>query len=203
MSKNTVVEDVQKMMYDLKKKRAAAIEEIEAKKRDAEKDLVAAQAEMAEAASVTDVDAYDKASEHKRKAQIAVDMYSARCDQIMKQELISGQESDEVINSLQKYIRGLESGFTNDARAAVDAIIVLLDAYFTEVEQTMKVYKEWTLTVRDVQNVPYFPLDYKGCGLANQINESVRLLRGSIDAKQNQMRQKSMLLREAGHLFTK
>lgn len=181
MAKNPLIE-TQKKMDDLKRKRAAALAEIEKKKTDAENELLTAQEEIEEATGKMDLTAYEKASTRKQKAQIALDMYSRRCEQIKKQECITVQESEEILNGLLKYERQIEKAFANEARDTIANLLEAIKKYHSDVRDIQKVYKEWVHTIHDRQPGAYHSEDYTGNPFAVQLQNALQVLHGQLES---------------------
>lgn len=187
MAKNTPAE-VKKKMEDMKKKRAAALDQIEKKRTSVQNELITAQEEIEEATAKTDLAAYERANERKRKAQAAYDMYSHRYDQINAEEMISAKESDEILNSLLKHERGLEAALVAKVETAVNEALDAIAAYFADVETVRTVSREWVQTIRPRQEIPYHPGNYNGNLLANQLQSSLRAVLNNIENKRNYQR---------------
>ncbi len=180
MARNPLNE-VQKKMDDLKRKRAAALEEIDKKKKEAQNELTTAQEELEEATGKMDLTAYEKASARRQKAQTALDMYSMRYEQIGKQEYITVQESEEILNSLIKYERQLEKALTNEANDTIHNLLSTIDKYQSDVSEIQKVYREWIHTVHDRQPGSYHPEEYPGFPLAMQLRDGLRGILGQVE----------------------
>lgn len=180
MAKNPLIE-TQKKMDDLKRKRTAALAEIEKKKTDAENELLTAQEEIEEATGKMDLTAYEKASARKQKAQTALDMYSLRYEQIKKEECITDQESEEILNSLIKYEKQLEKVLTNEANDTILKLLSAIEVYLSEVDKTQKIYREWIYTIHARQPGMYHPEGYKGFPLATQLQNSLRGLLNQVE----------------------
>lgn len=181
MARNALSE-TQKKLDDLKRKRAAALAEIEKKKADAQNELTTAQEEIEEATGKMDLTAYEKASARKQKAQIALDMYSRRCEQIKKQECITVQESEETLNGLLKYERQLEKAFATDARDAIANLLEAIKKYHSDVRDIQIVYKEWVHTIHARHpDATYHPEDYSGHPYVTQLQNALGVLLGQLE----------------------
>lgn len=138
MAKKTVLEEVKARMQEMQDKKAGELQAIHEKKTEAQTQKEAAELALKEATERMDLDAYEEAKTARRKAQTAIDMYGGRYSQISKQEYISEEESDKVIDSLLEYEEQLAADFR---RAAAE--------YFRQLEALLKEYRS---EVADVEN---------------------------------------------------
>ena len=147
MSKQTVTEQVIARMKELRDQRSAELESIQAKQTEAQERLDAAEIAIHDATANTDLDGYKKAIAEKADAQVAIDMYAERYKQIRRQEYVSNEESDQVIDDLLKH----EDQLTCDFEAAIAAPISELKRLSAEYQENIR-NAEWTIVdwTRDI-----------------------------------------------------
>ena len=191
--KKTVTEEVKTYIEELQNQKYSALETLQKKLLDYEDERNEADRAMNDAAAEMDIDAYEEAGKAKRKAQIAIDMYNAKLDQLRKQELITEDESDQVIDRLLDYETQLADDFKTAAAEPLKTLAELLAAYKTEVREVESTLNEWqceihanyktrgltlfydnltgTQTDRGPHPVPVHNTAYTGCVEANQLSE--------------------------------
>ena len=179
MSRNMVVE-VEAKMNKLKSKKASELTSIEKKKSEVEKEILMVEKEMKEATENTDLVAYEKAKAKREKMESALEMYSGRCGQLMRQELISEKESREVLQRLVKYDEEIAVGFRKDMKEINDSLLAVIDNYLSEVQKIQRLYREWS---RDICYKPldHLPWDNPCWLLAGSIRTKINALRSQLD----------------------
>lgn len=187
MAKQTVVEEVKARMQEMQDKKAAELQAIHEKQTEAQTQKEAAELALKEATERMDLDAYEEAKAAKRKAQTAIDMYSGKYAQISKQEYISEEDSDKVIDSLLAYEDELAAGFKAAVAEPLKKLDELQKAYADAVEDVEQTIRAWTSNIhanyrnngttyadgtnRSPQPVPVRRLPYTGCSEAHQLKE--------------------------------
>ena len=157
MKRNTL-DEVQEKLRKLTAERAAELEKVEAKRKEAEKDLLTALSDVEAAAEKTDFTVYEKAKERERKAQQVVEMFSERCSQLKKQEYMSKEERDAVLRSLIKYDQQITIDFRNDVRTALNSVAAIAGEYFREGERTRNLYRDWSKAICS-ETLEFLPWD--------------------------------------------
>ena len=144
--KNTVAV-VRKQMEELRAKKDADIQTIEKKRQEAAQDAQKAQEALDNATTEMDLTAYEQAQESLRKALVTEQMYKGRADQLRRQEIISEEESDQVIDSLLAYEDALADKLAADIAPHMKALEEILTAYKSNVKETETTIAEWTSTI--------------------------------------------------------
>ena len=199
MAKQTVVEEVKARMQEMQQKKAGELETVRQKQQEAQTQKEAAELAIREATDSMDLEAYEEAKTAKRKAQTAIDMYSGKYAQISKQEYISEEDSDKVIDSLLAYEDELAAGFKAAVAEPLKKLDELQRAYFDavdDVEQTIRawtgnihanyrsagtIYRE-TGTNRAPHPVPVRTTPYTGCDEAHRLAQYIKNDKGLLDA---------------------
>lgn len=135
---NNLTQEVKKRMRELMEAKSAQLAEIESRTAEARARLEAAGAAIQKATEEMNVDSYETAKAQAAKAQAALDMYTARYDQLKAKEYISEAESDKVIDSLLEYERELEADF----KAAMVAPL----------QKLAKLHADYVAAVNDAEN---------------------------------------------------
>ncbi len=195
MAKQTVLEEVNARMEELLEKKTADLNKIADMQIDARTKIEAAGLAMKHATEVMDVDAYAEAKQNKGKAQIALDMYTGRYNQIKAQEIISERESDKVIKSLLAYEDTLAADFKAAAGEHLKALVKILEGYKEAVQDTELTLSRWqrdihanyisetttyydevtgTHTNRSKNPVPVHAMAYTGCKEATQLEDYLK-----------------------------
>lgn len=180
--------EVQDRMKELTDQRVADLKKIHTKKEEAEEQKKKAEEDLADATARMDLDAYEKAKAAVHSAQTAIDMYAARYEQIRKLEMISEEESDQVIDSVKEYEARLEKDFMKAIAEPLKQLHQIVDEYkdtVAEAEQTLHMWEQYvhanyrspgtiyaaTGTDRSPVPVPIRRLPYTGCKEANSLND--------------------------------
>ena len=190
MNKN-ITREVRERIESLKKKRAADLAEIQGKLAEARSKVDSAEQTIQLATAQMNLDAFEKATAAKQKAQTAVDMYSARYSQLVKKEFISEAESDSVIDSLLAYEDQLADDFKKKLAPMLRELVALHRNYLEAVRDTEQTMNQWQYeihanyntrgrqtwvdeitgerTVRAKTPVPVRIIPYNGCDEATQL----------------------------------
>lgn len=196
MAKQNVVAEAKDHMRELLDLKAADLETIGTRKREARAQLDAAALAMKRATEVLDMDAYAAAVEDQRKAQTALAMYSARYTQIEQQEYISETESDKTIDALLEYEEELAADFKAAIAAPLQKLDNVLADYLASVKDAEDVITEWQKSVhanystrgattrvdpltgertdRSETPVPVHRMLYEGCREAEQLRDYLK-----------------------------
>ena len=191
MATKNITKEVQERIKKLTGDKAAELAKIHQKQNEARNQIEAAGLAIKEATAVMNLEAYEKATADKRKAQAALDMYSGRYDQIRKQEYVSEAESDSVIDSLLGYEKTLEEDFKKAVAEPLKKLAELHKEYKAAVAETENTIKNWEgnihanystrgatkykdpvtgqYTDRSNTPVPVHRLPYNGCSEAIQL----------------------------------
>jgi hypothetical protein len=184
-NKTNVAAEIREQIRALTGKRLAEIAEIKSKRAEAYQQKETAENDLKVATKETNLEAYETAKLASRKAQIAIDMYTARLNQLNLQDFVTEEESTETINKLLEYEKELDDSFKKAIVPHLKALHELQEEYQRNIDNTEFVLKEWTNSIRknyisstatypDGTNrspvpVPVHQIQYTGC------NESARL----------------------------
>ena len=147
MAKKNKAQEVQARITEMIEQKAADLDAISKKQAEARTQLEAAELAIKDATASMDLDAYEKATAAKRKAQTALDMYGGRYAQISQQEYISEEESDKVIDSLLSYEEELAEDFKKAIAEPLKTLAALQDAYANSVQEAEKTIRKWTADI--------------------------------------------------------
>lgn len=208
MTKQTVLEEVNERMKQIKETKSADIDRIGTLQQEAHAKLEAAELAMKQAMEVMDVDAYEEGKHAKHKAQTALDMYNGRFNQIKTQEYISEEESDKIISSLLDYEQTLGENFKFSAAEPLKKLADLLNAYNNEIAETERVLSDWQHDIhanyqspitlytdpatgkkshRSPRPIPVHSIPYLGCNEAMQLSEYLQKAEPLFNDDQNEM----------------
>ena len=195
MAKQTVLQEVKARMQEMQDKKAAELQIIHEKKTEAQTKKEAAELALKEATERMDLDAYEDAKQALKTVQTAIDMYSGKYAQISKQEYISEEESDKVIDSLLAYEKQLAEDFRAAVAEPLKALAGILQNYQDEVNDTERTMNAWVVnihanyntrgrssfadaegqrTTRSNTPVPIRSTVYTGCSEAHQLKEYLK-----------------------------
>lgn len=144
MSKMTTIEEVQARMKELKDKRAAELLEIQMKIDEARSQKDAAEKALKEATERMDLAAFDQAKAAQAKAANAIEMYSARQEQLNRKKMITEEESDAVIDSLLEAGQNLAKEYDAKAVTLVRQLGSLQADYRRQKAQLQGIIATWT-----------------------------------------------------------
>ena len=146
--KENALEMAKKQKHDLTEKKSADLRDIQVKICAAKTQAEEADAAMKSATETMNLEEYEKAREAKRKAKIAIDMYSSRYAQLQGQQLISEEESDKVIDSLLEYEDQIAERYKADIAGPLKTLNELTKAYRAEVADTEETIRAWSRDIR-------------------------------------------------------
>ena len=144
MSDRTVIENVTKQINELTTKKAQQLEVIQAELSKARTSKAAADEAATAAAAEMDLDAWNRAAEDKKAAEMAENMFSSRLAQIAGKEMISEEESDRVIDSLRGYIKDLDNAFDAALGKILRDLRILYDGHISDIREAESVIRTWT-----------------------------------------------------------
>lgn len=187
MAKKDVLQEVKDKMKAIRESRAAELELIQKKKAETIKSIEHIDAEIKSAVERIDIDAYETAKAKSASAHAALDMYNARYDQINKHELISEEESDNVIDTLLDYESQLDDAFKTAIKQPLQTLHDLLKAYMDTINDTENTIIQWESGIhpnyrnsnalftksgsgRADRPIPVHRIQYTGCEIAMRIN---------------------------------
>lgn len=147
MAKKNKAQEVQARIAEMVEKKKADLAAISNKQAEARTQLEAAELAIKDATETMDLDAYEKATADKRKAQTALDMYGGRYTQIQKQEYISEPESDKVIDELLAYEGQLAEDFKQAVVNPLKELAALHDEYSNRVHEAEDTIRKWTADI--------------------------------------------------------
>lgn len=194
--KKTPLTTTKERIEEIKAKREVLVEDITARQAEARSQIEEASIAMKKATEELDAEAYEKAKGEKHKAQTALEMYNNRFSQIQKQELISEEESDKIVDSLLYYEEDLTEDFKRKLLTPLQELRSLVYDYLDEIDDIENVLKIWqedihanyntrggTMfidketgihTTRSETPVPVHRLPYKGCAEANRLKDYLK-----------------------------
>lgn len=184
-----IARDVNKKIDTMLRERAEALATIQEKEDQAKKDLDAANEGMRKATADLDLDGFGEYRQKKVDALTALEMYQGKAVQISKQEYISEQESDKVIDSLLQYEDDLAEEFKRKLADLVVQLTNLQTEYTSRVSETETVITRWTgeikpnyrdegymrtlpdgsITNKHDKPWPVHPVPYFGCRESEQL----------------------------------
>lgn len=185
----TVLEETKNRMKEMQKTKVAELEEIRQKRSEAKAQKDAAERALKEATEKMDLNAFEEAEKTKNKSEIAISMYEGRYDQLIRQEYITEEESDRVIDSLLAFEEELAADFKKAIAEPLRILKELQQEYTNTITDTESTITEWcekihenyssrgqtifaeTGTDRSPQPIPVHRPPYKGCAEALQIKE--------------------------------
>ena len=119
----------------------ATIKEKEAQKKEA---LAAAEKALHDATERTDIEAYNSAKKAAAEAMTALEMYSARYQQLYAEEFMSEEESDRVIDGLLDYEEFLASEYMKKISVPLKNLQELHNRYRADILETEETINAWT-----------------------------------------------------------
>lgn len=139
----TALDIVKKQISQMMEEKQAELDNICALQKAAREKAAAAAEEMKIATERMDFDRYETAKETKRKANIALEMYDGRYNQIKTREIISEEESDQAIDRLLEYENQLTADFKEKAASLLQQLDALLETYQAEIRDTEETITLW------------------------------------------------------------
>ena len=193
MAKNNTVSKVKEQIRKFIEDREREIGEIDQHIANAEADKATAEAALKAAIETTNQNDYKTAKAAISEAESAIEMYSARRDQLVKKEFISERESNEVIDSILEYEQELAESFKAAESVLVKKLADLHEEYRAAVidaENTLLVWQSdihanyiarvgtmyfdeitGSYTNRSKNPIPVRVKPYFGCDEADQLRE--------------------------------
>jgi len=143
-----VVRKTQDRIDELLKRKAQDLMNASLQAQTARAKLEKAQGAVETAAAALNADEYAAARAEVDKLKIELEMYD-RKEQIIKcQDIVSEEESSQVIDSLLKYEEELTEAFQKDLRKALEPIEKMNEEYRGKISETEKVIRSWTQQIR-------------------------------------------------------
>lgn len=184
-------QEVKAKIEELTSKKRSELEEIQKKKEEASKQLEAANNAIYAATEKMDLEEFEAAKADKRKARTALDMYTGRYIQIQKQEYITDEESEKVIEELLAYEEELADNFKTATTEAIRVLIDLQENYKKDVAETEQTIIAWTNNIhanyinpgtvyretgtnRSPHPIPVHKLPYRGCKESLQLEDYLK-----------------------------
>lgn len=149
MAKQNTLKEVQERMQELLDARAAELNEAQQKQAEAQAQKAEAEKAIKAATESMDLQAYEKASQARQKAQTAINMYAARFAQLQEKEFIPEAESDKVINSLLAYEEDLAVEFKADIKEPLAALAAIVKSYNAAVVETENTIRSWCAGIHE------------------------------------------------------
>ena len=181
MAKKNTVEMVKDRMVEMLAKRAEEVAKLteESKKVQAQKEE--AEAKLKAATEEIDMDAYETAKADIKKAETALELYSARYSQIKHKEVISEEESDKVIDSLIQYEKDLDAQFMADIEEPLRRLQEINQNYLNTIRDTEITIRNWENNIhanyrnssggRNNYKTFVHPVTHQGCRFSLKLRE--------------------------------
>ncbi len=144
----SILDEVKTRMKEMQEKKASELARLADLTDQAWRKSAIAEGLMREAAEAMNVENYERAKRQKESAQVALEMYKAKYDQIAAQEYITEVESNKVIRSLLDYEKQLEEDFQQKLGEQKEALEQLLTGYRDEVAEVEKILTIWPNEIR-------------------------------------------------------
>lgn len=132
-------EKIDKLIADKRKELNGILDQIEKLKSDSKKYA----ADLRESTEVTDLQAYKKAKEQKKEADIAIEMYNARYIQLKGNKYVTEIESDRTIDELLDYESILTSEYEKQIRHMIEQISKINAEYRDEITRAENTIRRW------------------------------------------------------------
>lgn len=194
----TTAEDVQEKIEELTKKKKEDLEAAQNNLAEAESNLAQVEEKLKEASANMDLDAYQSLQDEKKRYEQAIEMYRGRQEQLANQEIISEQDSDEVIDSLINYELETTQNFLAEVFSRVPELREITDRYTRNIGETEQTILRWcnevhanyrtfgrttrrdpvtgTMTDRSPHPVPVRITPYAGCAEAALLSACLQKL---------------------------
>ena len=147
MKDSKVIEEVKKQITELTEKKSQQMEVIQAELSKIRTKKAAAEDAAAEAAAAMDLKAWTSAETDMKTAENAEKMFSARLSQIQREEMISEEESDRVVDRLKDYIKAAETEFDADLKKILQDLHTLYNSHISNIQDAENVIQTWTQNV--------------------------------------------------------
>lgn len=142
MSK-TLIETVNARIDELIATRDAEIEAAEQAVAEAKAAVTAAKNAQDTAIASTDLDAYAAAHKEEERARMAVELYTARLEQLKNKDFLDPEEDERITHEIQAYQKKLQ----DDASAAIMSHLSQLEKigkeYYTAQDEANNLYLRW------------------------------------------------------------
>ena len=149
MLKTNTAKEVKARIEKLVNDKTHSLSEIETARKKAEERQSIAKKRMKTAIEMTDADAYEKAKKEFSSAGNAVEMYTARFDQLNQKEFLTEEESDRVIDSLLQYEKDLEEDLIKSMEKPLKTIQKLCEDYTNNITETESAISAWTSSIHE------------------------------------------------------
>lgn len=184
---NSIIQDTNKRIAELEKRKAADIANIEKHLQRISSAIADQRKRAAKAAENMSASEYSSATAEKSKLEIEASMYSDRLKQIQGKEMVTAEESEATIAALLAYEKQLEAEFAEALAPHLKAIKELTDKQRADAAEAETTLREWTYRIRpnyiskgttypDGTNrspvpVPIHPMGYFGGVLAARMDD--------------------------------
>lgn len=187
MAKNNFLEDVNRKMDEMLKRHRAELQSIEDQKKSAMDEIAKLQKDMEEAQSNIDAERYLKASDAVRILETKIEMLDKRKKQHEHKELVTEEESDEMIRSLLAHEDEIAEQYEKDVKEPIRKLRSINDAYRADVSYCEATIKRWTSNIhpnyrsetttyadgtnRSSTPVPVHAIPYFGSAISHRITD--------------------------------
>ena len=185
MSKQNIAQEVRGRIKEMTATKKAELEIIENQREAINERLKSANEAVFTSSHNMDIDAFQKAVAERETAQIELDMYNTKFNQIRDQEYITEEESDRVIDSLMEYEKQLSDDFEKDIIPLLKKLSALYEKYTQGINETEEVIWEWTRNIhanyrnptalysdgtnRSSKPLPVRNIPFSGCAAAQRL----------------------------------
>lgn len=146
MSK-TIFETVNARIDELISQRDTEIAAAEQALAEAKEAVNAAQDAQDAAIASTDLDAYAAAHEDKERAEMAVEVYSARLEQLKARDFLDPEEDKRITNEIVAYQRKLRDDATDKIISLIEEVEKVGREYWDAQGKADKLYDRWFKSV--------------------------------------------------------
>lgn len=144
----TVVQEVNARMEEILAAQKAEMEKIQARLAEAREQQKAAEKAMEDATRKTDLDAYDAAKVTRDRAITTQEMLTARANQLSPREVITEEESNQIIGSLRQYNVDLNRSYREALFRIGEDLKQLQDAYSAKIASLDTTMGRWQREIR-------------------------------------------------------
>lgn len=197
MNTKNIAKEVTERISQLTDDKAVELTNISANRASARKQLDEADSDMKSAIEVTDITAYEKAKIRYQNASNAIEMYSARYQQLQEKEFVSEAESNRVIDSLLSYEDELKEEYSKAMEKPLKAMKKLHDEYYARIAEAETAIIRWTHEIhanyrnegtvyadgsnRSKVPVPVRRAPFNGCTMAQMTKSYLRKVKSLCD----------------------
>ena len=187
MTKNNFIDDVNRKMDEMLKRHRAELQSIDDQKKSALDEIAELQKTMDEAQRNIDAEAYLKASDAVRILATKIEMLDKRRAQHEHKELVTEEESDQMIRSILAYEDEIADQYEKDVKEPIRKLRSINDAYRADVSYCEATIKRWTSNIhpnyrsetttyadgtnRSSTPVPVHAIPYFGSAISQRISE--------------------------------